>query len=944
MRLLAAFLLATALLSAQTGGLTGQIEGTLRDPAGAVIPNARITLVNTGTGLERDGQSDANGLYRFPLIPLGTYSVSAEAQGFAPQKRTGIGVSAGSTVTVDIELGVATTTTALEVSATAPITEPGRTDLGFTLNTKSIENLPLVSRNNYNFILLQPNVSGRPNTEFGVPRKVNANGFTDRINYQLDGSNNTQSDRAGIRLMPISNTYIQEVQQVNNGFSAEFGNTVGTVFNAITKSGANDLHGEAAWIFRRKNFNARPPLLSRTSPAPDLKVDSIFADGGGRIIRDKLFWFGAFEHVNRSLPSAVTVSSATVSALGLPARYADNIPFAQNIYFYMGKADWQINSSNRLSGRFNYFRNESPYNNGGGLTVESQTYLFKDRAPSWGLQLISTITATTVNELRFQLPKRYQRQVAADFTGTQPVTNISGLINFGGSPSVGLRFIEETPEWSDNFTYIRGSHSFKAGADLRYIRDNNTDVTYARYTFASAADYNAAKAGTNPKSYTNYTQTFGNPQIKYNSLFTGLYVQDNWKLRPNVTLNYGVRYDLYKIPDADPKSLVATSQKFNLDKNNFAPRAGLSYGIGREQKTVIRVNGGIFYDAPQTDVYRRALLNNGSPQYFQVSTNPGASFAPAFPAILSSIPSGFNLPVQDITTVSLDFRTFYSSNANLQITRELTQSTSLSVSYLFTKGTNLPVYRNINLIPNGQRLADGRPIFGSGRIDTRFNNILMAESSGISNYNGLNVMLNRRFSRGYQVFATYTWSHAIDDAPEQNVLDSGNFVPEDLTSRTRDRGNSLSDRRHVFTASGVLNPSWDIDSKPVSAVLNHNQLSFLFTASSGDIFNIGSNRTLNGDNSVPASLQRPLYIGRNTVRGPKIVQMDLRYSHLFPIKERYRAEFLGEFTNIFNHSNITGINTTASVDAAGNIMAAPTYLGTASLDPRLIQLGLRFSF
>src|SRR5260370_866296 len=147
--------------------------------------------------------------------------------------------------------------TAIDVSASTSITAPSRTDLGSTLDSNATQNLPLVSRNPYNFILFQPNVSGRANTEFGVPRRVNANGFNGRINYQLDGSNNTESDRAGIRLIPISNSYVREVQQVSNGFAPEFGNTVGAVFNTITKSGSNDYHGEASYIFRRTPVSAR---------------------------------------------------------------------------------------------------------------------------------------------------------------------------------------------------------------------------------------------------------------------------------------------------------------------------------------------------------------------------------------------------------------------------------------------------------------------------------------------------------------------------------------------------------------------------------------------------------------------------------------------------------------------------------------------------------------
>src|SRR5207244_1222046 len=198
------------------------------------------------------------------------------------------------------------------------ITEPSRIDLGSTLGLNMTHNLPLVSRNPYNFMLFQANVSGRANTEFGVPRKINANGFSGRINYQLDGSNNTESDRAGIRLIPISDLYVSEVQTVSNGFAPEFGNTVGTVFNTITKSGTNDFHGTGAYIFRRTPFSARPALLSRIALTPEVNVDAFNASTGGRIVKDKLFYFGSWEHVKRDLPGVVTVTPATIAQLGLP--------------------------------------------------------------------------------------------------------------------------------------------------------------------------------------------------------------------------------------------------------------------------------------------------------------------------------------------------------------------------------------------------------------------------------------------------------------------------------------------------------------------------------------------------------------------------------------------------------------------------------------------------
>ena len=209
---------------------------------------------NTDTGFKQSTKTGDTGLYRFTVLPLGTYEIEVQASGFGTTRRTGIVLSAGATATMDITVSVAGTTTMVDVTATAAITEPSRIDLGVTLSENMTRNLPLVSRNPYNFILFQPNVSGRANTEFGVPRKINANGFNGRINYELDGSNNTESDRAGIRLIPISDLYVAEVEQVSNGFATEFGNTVGTVFNTITKSGANDFHGEGAYLFRRTSF------------------------------------------------------------------------------------------------------------------------------------------------------------------------------------------------------------------------------------------------------------------------------------------------------------------------------------------------------------------------------------------------------------------------------------------------------------------------------------------------------------------------------------------------------------------------------------------------------------------------------------------------------------------------------------------------------------------
>jgi hypothetical protein len=927
----------------QAAAINGEIAGTVLDPSGAPVANVTVSVVHVGTGYQRTTATTSAGQYRLPVLPLGEYSLTLEAEGFAPYKQSDITLSAGATATIDVKLQLKSVTAEVVVSSAAPIVDVGRTDQGGTLSAQAVANLPLVSRNPLNFILQQPNISGRGNTEFGVPRKLNANGFNGRINYQLDGANNVQSDRAGIRLLPISQTWVQEVQTVSAGFAPEFGNTVGTVFNTITRSGTNGLHGEASYLFRRTPMSARPALLPESRPTPDVNVDSVFGDAGGAIVRDRAFYFVGYERVKRDLPAPVTVSPATITQLGLPTNFADAIPFRQNVTFFIGKVDWQLTSNNRLSLRYNGHRNDSPYNSSviGGLYLIDRTYNFVDRSHAGAAQLVSIVSPNAVNELRFQFPLRTQSQERFDATGSGPAITIPGVANFGNSLDVGFRYEETTPEVSENFSYNLAKHALKVGGSIRAVRDTQVQPTAALYTFPSIAAYLAARDGLAPRSYVSFIQTVGEPSMVYNSLFTGLYAQDTWKPRANITVTYGMRYDVYRPPEADASAPFEYSRKFRTDKNNLAPRLGVAVGHG---KTVMRASAGMFYDPFQTDLYRRALLNNGNPAFFAISLTPQFPFAPAFPTVLPGIPQGVTLPIQDITTVSPDFANLYSVNANVAISREIGRDLAVTATYLYTRGNRLPVMRNLNLVPSGQQLADDRPIFTSARALPGFGNILVAESVGQSVYNGLNLTLNKRSSHGLEMFATYTWSHAIDDAPEQNNIDSPSFLLSDPTNRRRDRGNSLTDRRHVFNANLLYEPVVRSGNQALRHLMNGNRIAVIATIQSGDVFNMGSNRVLNGDPSTPSTFQRPLFIGRNTLRAPVTSEFNVRYARLVPLSERVKLEFIAESTNVFNRTNVVGLNSAAAVDPAGNITVSPILDWTAALDQRLFQFGFRFSF
>lgn len=944
--------LAVALISgapflarAQSAAVDGVIQGVVLDAQRLPSPNAAVEVVNTATSLRRRTLTDELGLYRFPLLPVGEYSVDVRAAGFARVEKAGIVLEAGAVVSADFELTVASIEKTIALERGAPVLERARSDLGTNLGSNLVQSLPLPSRNNLNFVLLQPGVSGHSNPQFGVPSKVNTSGLTNRVSYQFDGSINSESDRTGARLMTISNTWIEEVQQAGNGFLAEFGNTAGTVYNAITRSGSNDLHAEIAYLMRRTGLTSRSSLLRDSEDAPDANMNNPYGNIGFPLLHDRLFLFAGYEWVKRDLPQDTTVDPAVLEELHLPSSYAKPIPRAQSNHFLMGRADWQWNDRNRAFLRCTGYASDAPYSGAASsLQVVTQTYTQQDRAPALAAQWISSLGPGLTGEVRFQTPLRTLKDQYANASLRGPAIVIPGVISFGGSEFLGYRFSEKDPEVAGNLAYSKGAHALKAGFALRYVLDDNTYPAYSQYTFATVEDYLEARSGADRKSYQNYTQTFGRPTIGYDSMFLGLYVEDSWRVRQNLTLSGGLRWDLYRVPAGRADAAFTWSQHFRTATANYAPRLGIAWSPGRSQRTVVRLNGGLFYDPPQTDLYRRAFQNDGRPRFFTVTTGPESGFAPDFPGIFRTQPPGYGDTALDITTVDPNFRPLRAAEWSAQISRQVAENTYLALTYSGVAAAALPVYRNVNVVPSGELLGDGRPIYGSARVWPQFNNILSAESVGNSSYHAFTATLRRRIATYGQYSISYTWSHAIDDAPEQNVLDSADLLPSDPSDRARDRGNSLTDRRHALTAYGVFEPRFRMAPGWAARLANSNRFSFVLTALSGDALNLGSNRVLNADASIPAALQRPLFVGRNTLRAPAVVEADVRYTRIIPVWERLQAEIFAECSNVFNRTNITGLDTIAQVDAAGRITAAPPLTSTSALESRTVQIGVRWSY
>ncbi len=962
------------IVNAQSQALNGQIEGVVTDSSGAAVPNAAITVRNIETGTERSVKSDEAGVYRAPLLPLGTYRVTAELTNFKRLVREGITLTTGQTATVDLTLEAGGVTETVTVTSDSPIADTAKIDVGRVMNAREVQNLPLVSRNPYNYSLLQANVTGRPNSEFGVPR-INANGYARRTNYQLDGNNNTQADRAGIRLMPISEIFVSEVQLVTNGFSAEFGNTPGLIMNAVTPSGTNGIHGSASYRFRRTPLYARPFFYNSPNDLPKNKADDFAAAIGGPIIKDRWQYYGGFEYIKRGLAveplRLITISDATRTRLINEAGVSPNafpaaIPTQQDAKFFIIRTDAQLTSKHRLTGRFNYFKNLTSSNTNGQTTTLERTIDFDDLSYSGAAQLISTFSANLLNEFRFQYAKRNSVNLPSPFTPTGPSIVITGAEAASFGPAEILNTVlplETITDFRDNFTVTRGEHTIKFGGSISRIYDFRRSGIFSRYVFPSINAYIAAKNGTDRLGYTSYTASFGDPEFEYKSFFYNGFIQDDWKVNQKLKVNYGLRYDLYKIPKADPTSPFAASQKFKVDKNNFAPRLGIVYGL-RDGKyaTIVRASAGIYYDPPAIDVYARALQNNGNPRFFNFTiTNPRTTpGAPTFPNNLASAAAAAG---QSIDAVSPDFENLYAMHTNFQVEQSVTNDISFTVGYIHSSGRHIPVYRNINRIGVIGSLTDGRPVFDSSltrtpsnRLDPRFNNVSIAESVGNSNYNAATFQLNKRFSQGYQFSINYTLSKSTDDAPEQNLVAASTLSLSDPTNRAFDRGPSLADQRHTFVMSFVGRPQFKVENKFAKAIVNNNQIGIIATANSGERYNILSTVDLNGDGLF---VDRPVGVGRNSGKTPPQYNVDLRYSRFISFNERFKLEAFAEATNIFNIKSIyqynntnlsaaftgTGANTGVLVNGLPDFRNNyPALGGATALDSRNFQLGLKFIF
>jgi Carboxypeptidase regulatory-like domain/TonB dependent receptor len=898
------------------------LSGRIEDGGGASVSGASIIATHLETNQQQTTTSDHEGRYRFPYLRTGVYDLKIGAEGFSPVTRQLI-MSVGQALDLPVKLDVAGVAAQVDIGSDVPIIETVRTQITETIRPNEINELPLNGRNYLDLALLIPGVSPTntgSNQRFAETSAVPGQGLSiagQRNLYNsfiVDGVS-ANDDAADLTGTYYSEEVIDQFQVVTSGGIAEFGRASGGVVNILTRSGTNDWRGSLYGFLRNQRFDARNPL----APTKDLLTQAQYGlTIAGPLRRERTFFFSNFEQTRRNYSAVLTISPAAVTTINNRLRSVNYpgpllntgvVPASFDTTNFFTRVDHRINDQNQLSARYSlYHINAVNSRSVGGLNAVSRGTGLNDTDQTIQVGQVTTFNTRTFNEARFQYTNSRLDAPVNDDVG--PAVGIAGVANFGTATVSPLARDINLLEFVDNVSTLRGAHSLKGGVGFLYNRINILfpGAVQGVYAFSSLNNFLTG-------NYLNYQQAFGVPGQQQSNPNVGMFVQDEWRLRPGLTINAGLRYDLQFLPDP-----------IETDTDNIAPRMGIVYAPG-DRKTVVRASFGLYYDRIPLRATSNALQRDGS-KFLVVQLSPAQTGAPVFPNVLAVQPA--TLPTRpNITRIDPEIETSYSHQANLQIERELPGNAVVSAGYLHLRARHVILSRNVNV----PAVPASAGIPNLGRPDPNWGNISRFESSGNSYYDGMVVSFNKRASRWANVRVSYTLSKTLDDA--------GNFFFSSVQNNFNirdDRGLSDNDQRHRLVVSGSLEaPQRDKDSD-VQRVLRGFQFGYIFTYGSRLPFNVllGNDRNFDTNNN-----DRPAGVGRNTGRGFDFSSLDLRLSRKFRITERVDLQLLAEGFNVLNRANFGVPNNTLGSGAT----PLPAFgQPTAAFDPRQFQFGMRLSF
>jgi len=995
------------------------ISGTIKDATGGVLPGVDVVVKNLDTGVSRTALTDAGGSFTVPGLPPGRYEARATLPGFKVVAKT-FDLAVAQEAALNMTLEVGATEESVTVAANALFVDTRSSSLSALVPEKTIEELPLNGRNYINLATLQPGIinftekSGTSSSTRGV--QLNINGMGGRSNsFLIDGAN--MKGYAGIATVTAADSTlgvdtIREFRVVTNAFSADYGRAMGGVINIATKSGSNDYHGSGFEFARNSRFDA--PNYFDVGDAPPFTRNQYGVSLGGPIRTNKVFFFAGYERLQEDLgltlittvPSAAT-RAGTVNPSVRP--YLDLYPLpngadlgggiAQYIYafnrptrenFGQGRVDVQLSSSQSLFVRhtidkarqllpagtvsFPQFQTDS--------TSDNQFFTAEEK---WVVSPALLNTARFSNSiLKFEQLPANNLNAPLSFFSQAPymgAISVSGLTSLGNDSTTPSTNNVTYWTYSDDLTYTRGRHLLKSGVLVEHAFSSKQTTTNSRgaYTFANLASFLSGTArqfqGVLPGSVL--------VRERPNTLF-GVYLQDDFRASDRLTLNLGVRYEVFTVPsdksgfDAYLPDLVTSTSTtvggpfVNPSKKDVAPRVGFAWDVAGDGRLAVRGGTGIYYDTDGT-------FNSS----FGI-----AAFTPPFAPTVNLQNPTFPTPVfpESVTTSgALALRTLdynvkqpWAWTYNINVQRELGRQMVAMIGYAGSHGYNLVSAIEGNpVVPVVQ--ADGSLFFPAGapRRNPAWTSIDLRTSNGHSTYNSLQTMLQKRFAHGYQVQLSYTLSKTMDNTQAQLNVDSVNtsVYAQNPYDAEAEWAAAPFDIRHVFAG----NVTWEIPAPASNPFLSGWQVNSIVSLRSGLPFSpaittpnwsrsgntsgedrpnirpgVDPDSLITGDpnhwfDTSVFTLQPAGTFGntpRDSLRGPGFANVDLSFVKNQGIGGPRKVQFRLEIFNVFNRANFAVPNRAvfAGATAADPVLPTAGQITRTSNSSRQLQFGVKLLF